>query len=81
MSVSKPLVIFFNLVRYAVKVYEELSTVVRTDVVQSKSRLEFFGDIKTKYRDAVAIYRTSATGDVRIACCMSFPAKWRSRKN
>jgi glyoxylate reductase len=67
MSVSKPLVIFFNPVRYAVKTYEALSTVVRAEIVQSKSRPEFFEDIKTKYKDAVAIFRTSATGDVCIA--------------
>lgn len=81
MPVSKPLVIFFNPVRYAVETYEKLSTVVRTEIVQSKSRLEFFEDIKTKYKDAVAIYRTSATGNVCITSDMSFPEKWRTREN
>lgn len=65
-TMAKPLIIFFHPVQYALNVYKELSTVARTSLVGSKTRHEFFQDVETKYKDAVAIYRTSATGSVRV---------------
>lgn len=63
-SVSLPRILFFNPVRHAVKVYEALQQVAATEVVTSTSRQEFFLDIRTKYNDVQAIYRTSASGAV-----------------
>lgn len=60
----KPLILFFTPVRHATEVYKALSNIARTEVVTSKSREEFFKDVKEKYRDAQAIYRTSASGAV-----------------
>lgn len=65
MSAAKPRIIFFNPVRHAVAAYEALQAVTAPEVVASKSRQEFFADIRTKYHDVQAIYRTSASGAVR----------------
>jgi glyoxylate reductase len=61
---SQPRILFFNPVRHALAAYTSLSKVARTEVVTSKSRLEFFADLDTKYNDIQAIYRTSASGAV-----------------
>lgn len=65
MMLAKPRILFFNPVRHAKAAYLNLSSETRTEVVTSKSRQEFFNDLKTKYHDIVAIYRTSASGAVR----------------
>jgi glyoxylate reductase len=59
--VSKPFILFFNPVRHALGVYQTLSTVARTEVIASKSRAEFFQDLKEKYKNIVAIYSTSSS--------------------
>ena len=64
LAMSKPRILFFNPVRQAIAAYRALSSVAITDVVTSKSRKEFFADIKQKYSDVQAIYRTSASGAV-----------------
>jgi glyoxylate reductase len=64
MAISKPRILFFNPVRHATASYRALSSVAITEVVTSKSRAEFFADIKQKYRDVQAIYRTSSSGTV-----------------
>ncbi|KAJ3539903.1 hypothetical protein NM208_g5299 [Fusarium decemcellulare] len=64
MSLSKPRILFFNPVRHALAAYEALHKVAAPEVVTSKSRPEFFTDIKSKYHDIQAIYRTSASGAV-----------------
>ncbi|KAJ5348847.1 hypothetical protein MYU51_007127 [Penicillium brevicompactum] len=64
MASTKPLVLFFSPVRHATPAYEKLQEVAHTEVVTSRSRDEFFNDVATKYRDAFAIYRTSASGSV-----------------
>lgn len=61
---SKPFVLFFNPVRHAVPFYEKLQEVAHTEVVISQTREEFFEDLKRKYKDIFAIYRTSASGAV-----------------
>jgi glyoxylate reductase len=70
---SKPRILFFNPVRHAIAAYSALSSVATTDVVTSKSRIEFFADIKQKYSDVQAIYRTSASG----AVCQTFVTDYR----
>lgn len=64
MAISKPRILFFNPVRHAQQAYEALQKVALTEVVTSSSRQEFFSDIRTKYTDIQAIYRTSASGTV-----------------
>ena len=64
MSSAKPLVLFFNPVRHAKAVYEDLQKVARTEVVTSKSREGFYQDLNTKYQEVTVIYRTSASGAV-----------------
>ncbi|KAH7175261.1 D-isomer specific 2-hydroxyacid dehydrogenase [Dactylonectria macrodidyma] len=64
MSIQKPRILFFNTVRHALAAYEALHAVAAPEVVTSKSRAEFFADLKTKYHDIQAIYRTSASGAV-----------------
>ena len=64
MSSQKPLVLFFNPVKHAHAQYQLLQQVARTEVVTSQGRDEFFKDLQTKYKDAFAIYRTSASGMV-----------------
>ncbi|GAD92367.1 hypothetical protein PVAR5_0958 [Paecilomyces variotii No. 5] len=61
---AKPLVLFFSPVRHALPQYKQLQQVAHTEVVTSQSRDEFFHDISTKYQNAFAIYRTSASGSV-----------------
>ena len=61
---SKPLILFFSLVRHALTAYKALGAYARTELVTSTSRQDFFKDIRGKYKDAVAIYRTSASGVV-----------------
>jgi hypothetical protein len=61
---SKPRILFFNPVRHAIAKHRALSSVAVTEVVTSKSRAEFFADMKHKYSDIQAIYRTSASGAV-----------------
>jgi hypothetical protein len=65
MALLKPLILFFNPVRHAKAYYEGLQKIARTEVVTSKSREEFFKDIKDKYNSVSVIYRTSASGAVR----------------
>ena len=69
-GVVKPRILFFNPVRHAVGVYKALSDTARTEVVASKSREEFFEDVKGKYNDVRAIWRTSYSGAVS---CVEFP--------
>ncbi|KAH7157258.1 D-isomer specific 2-hydroxyacid dehydrogenase [Dactylonectria estremocensis] len=64
MSTQKPRILFFNPVRHALAAYEALHAVAAPEVVTSKSREQFFADLKTKYHDIQAIYRTSASGAV-----------------
>ncbi|CAG8948211.1 unnamed protein product [Penicillium salamii] len=64
MTSTKPLVLFFSPVRHALSTYEQLQQVAQTEVVTSQSREEFFHDLTTKYKNAFAIYRTSASGSV-----------------
>ncbi|KAK2730988.1 hydroxyisocaproate dehydrogenase [Colletotrichum kahawae] len=64
MSQTKPRILFFNPVRHAVAEYEALKAVATPEVVTSKSRTEFFSDLKSKYQDIQAIWRTSASGAV-----------------
>ncbi|KAI0412022.1 putative 2-hydroxyacid dehydrogenase [Xylaria grammica] len=64
MSSSKPFILLFNPVRHAKGYYEDLQRVARTEVVTSTSRQELYKDLKTKYKDIAAIYRTSASGAV-----------------
>lgn len=71
----KPRILFFSPVRHAVAAYESLHSVAAPEVVTSKSRAEFFADVKTKYRDIQAIYRTSSSG----AVCS--PLKWPGHSN
>jgi hypothetical protein len=71
---SKPLILFFSPVRHALTTYKTLSAYARTEIVTSTSRQDFFEDIEGKYRDAVAIYRTSASGVVspqHVSGCMT----------
>ncbi|KAH0442427.1 hypothetical protein CcaCcLH18_01469 [Colletotrichum camelliae] len=64
MSQTKPRILFFNPVRHAVAEYEALKAVATPEVVTSKSQTEFFSDLKSKYQDIQAIWRTSASGAV-----------------
>ncbi|KAF6824174.1 hydroxyisocaproate dehydrogenase [Colletotrichum musicola] len=64
MSQAKPRILFFNPVRHAVAEYEALKTVSIPEVVTSKTRAEFFSDLRGKYQDVQAIWRTSASGAV-----------------
>ncbi|KAI9042135.1 D-mandelate dehydrogenase-like dehydrogenase [Aspergillus affinis] len=64
MSSQKPLVLFFNAVRHAHSSFQQLQQMARTEIVTSKNRETFFQDIQGKYKDAFAIYRTSASGAV-----------------
>lgn len=68
MTPTKPLVLFFSPVRHALSTYEQLQQVAQTEVVTSQSREEFFHDLTTKYKNVFAIYRTSASGSVRVLC-------------
>ena len=61
---SKPFVLFFNPVRHAKSFYKDFQEVAHTEVVTSKNREEFFHDLKGKYNNLFAIYRTSASGSV-----------------
>lgn len=56
--------LFFNPVRHATSFYKKFQEVARTEVVTSNSREEFFNDVREKYKEAFAIYRTSASGAV-----------------
>ncbi|WQF78958.1 Putative D-isomer specific 2-hydroxyacid dehydrogenase, catalytic domain-containing protein [Colletotrichum destructivum] len=58
----KPRILFFNPVRHALADYEALHAVASPEVVTSTSRRELFDDLKAKYHDIQAIYRTSASG-------------------
>ncbi|TID04172.1 putative 2-hydroxyacid dehydrogenase UNK4.10 [Colletotrichum higginsianum] len=60
----KPRILFFNPVRHALADYEALHAVASPEVVTSTSRRELFDDLKAKYHDIQAIYRTSASGAV-----------------
>ncbi|KIY01297.1 uncharacterized protein Z520_02849 [Fonsecaea multimorphosa CBS 102226] len=64
MLAPKPRILFFSPVRHALTTYEALGQVARVEVVTSKSREEFFRDVRDKYHDVQAIYRTSASGAV-----------------
>ncbi|UPL03175.1 hypothetical protein LCI18_014109 [Fusarium solani-melongenae] len=64
MTPLKPRILFFNPVRHALAAYEALSAVAAPEVVASKSRAELFADLKDRYGDIRAIYRTSASGAV-----------------
>ncbi|EON61834.1 hypothetical protein W97_01052 [Coniosporium apollinis CBS 100218] len=64
MTIARPRILFFNPVRHARQAYEALQSVASTEVVTSTSRQEFFFDIKKKYSNIQAIYRTSASGAV-----------------
>ncbi|KXL41453.1 hypothetical protein M433DRAFT_59768 [Acidomyces richmondensis BFW] len=61
---TKPRILFFNPVRHAVAAYRSLADIAVTEVVTSQSREGFFNDLKTKYANINAIYRTSASGAV-----------------
>jgi len=61
MTLSKPQILFFNPVRHALDAYRKLSSIAQTEVIASKSRAEFFEDVKSKYKDIVAIYSTSSS--------------------
>ncbi|KAF4552892.1 2-hydroxyacid dehydrogenase-like protein 1 [Elsinoe fawcettii] len=61
---SRPRILFFNNVRRAVEEFRSLSKITSTEIITSKSRQEFFKDIKSKYSNIDAIYRTSAGGGV-----------------
>lgn len=63
----RPFILFFNPVRHAVPFYHQLQKVARTEVVTSKSREEFYSDLRRKYKDISIIYRTSASGAVSIS--------------
>jgi hypothetical protein len=60
-SSSKPFVLFFNPVRHAKSFYKKFQDVAQTEVVTSKSREEFYKDIRGKYKDIFALYTTSAS--------------------
>ncbi|KAL3484536.1 D-isomer specific 2-hydroxyacid dehydrogenase [Aspergillus germanicus] len=64
MQATKPLVLFFNPVKFARPFYEQLQKVALTEVVTSRSREEFFQDLQDKYKDVFAIYRTSSSGAI-----------------
>ena len=61
MALSKPHILFFNPVRHAFEAFKKLSSIAQTEVIASKSRSEFFSDVKEKYKDIVAIYSTSSS--------------------
>jgi glyoxylate reductase len=50
-SVMKPRILSFNPVRHAIEAYGKLATVAQTEVIASKSRAEFFEDVKGRYKD------------------------------
>jgi glyoxylate reductase len=56
-----PHILFFSPVRHAVQEYQHLSSIAKTQVISSKSRAEFFNDVKSKYNDITAIYSTSSS--------------------
>ncbi|KIX00117.1 uncharacterized protein Z518_10254 [Rhinocladiella mackenziei CBS 650.93] len=60
----KPRILFFNPVQHAHEAYKALASVAQTEVVASKSRQEFFEDVKRRYADIAVIYRTSSSGAV-----------------
>ncbi|KAL2877064.1 hypothetical protein SGCOL_007685 [Colletotrichum sp. CLE4] len=64
MSQPKPRILFFNPVRHALDEYEALKLVANPEVVTSISRAGFFNDLRTKYHDIEAIFRTSSSGAV-----------------
>lgn len=64
MPPSKPFVLFFNPIKYARPFFEKLQQVAHTEVVTSKNRAEFFHDLRHKYKNIFAIYRTSSSGAV-----------------
>ncbi|KAL4951219.1 D-isomer specific 2-hydroxyacid dehydrogenase [Aspergillus filifer] len=64
MQAAKPLVLFFNPVKFARPFYEQLQQVARTEVVTSRGRAAFFQDLQDKYNDVFAIYRTSSSGAI-----------------
>jgi hypothetical protein len=64
---QKPRILFCNPVIHARDVYEALCSVAQKVTVESKSRLEFLEDVKTKYNDVLVIYTTAKTfgvGDI-----------------
>ncbi|PYI05191.1 hypothetical protein BO78DRAFT_447854 [Aspergillus sclerotiicarbonarius CBS 121057] len=61
---SKPFILFFNAVKHAELVYKKLQEIAHTEIITSTTREGFFHDIKDKYRNIFAIYRTSASGAV-----------------
>lgn len=64
MGLAKPRILFFNPVRHALAAYEALGAVAQTEVVTSKSRKDFFEDVRQKYHNIRAIYRTSSSGAI-----------------
>ncbi|KAK1511295.1 uncharacterized protein CCOS01_15057 [Colletotrichum costaricense] len=64
MSQSKPRILFFNAVRHALQEYEALKLVANPEVVTSTSRDQFFSDLRSKYQNIEAIFRTSSSGVV-----------------
>lgn len=64
---NKPRILLFNPVRHALAQYKKLQISTAPEVVTSESREEFFRDCQTKYKDVVAIYRTSASGAVSLS--------------
>ncbi|KAK1540829.1 hypothetical protein CPAR01_06818 [Colletotrichum paranaense] len=64
MSQSKPHILFFNAVRHALQEYEALKLVADPEVVTSTSRDQFFSDLRSKYQNIEAIFRTSSSGAV-----------------
>ncbi|KAK1705677.1 D-isomer specific 2-hydroxyacid dehydrogenase [Colletotrichum lupini] len=64
MSQSKSHILFFNAVRHALQEYEALKLVADPEVVTSTSRDQFFSDLRSKYQNIEAIFRTSSSGAV-----------------
>jgi len=61
---SKPRILLFNPVKHALAQYKDLQESTAPEVVTSESREQFFRDCRTRYKDVIAIYRTSASGAV-----------------
>jgi len=81
MVVPKPRILFFNPVRHALAAFEAIGKVAQVEVVESKSRQEFFEDIEEKYHDIRAIYRTSASGVVSSRRVLKAPINvWHSQR-
>ncbi|KAK9324159.1 D-isomer specific 2-hydroxyacid dehydrogenase [Lipomyces orientalis] len=81
MTLSKPLVLLLGEIRHAKAEWEALSNVATLSVCDSANREEFIKDLKGKYSEVVAVYRTfnsvAITGRFDAELLKEFPATFK----